>query len=130
MLFILSMICLFVLDGKINTEENSISVLSPTVITILDKLPDSEASQEHTYYEELSLFQYAGLCVTNRPQVLQESYERLIKVVSRQFEVFMQKEQNRLNKTSEISRIVQSIKFSSLCIRAGHWVYVLRKIII
>ena len=109
MLFILSLICLFVQDGKIATEENSISALPSTVVTILDS---------------------TGLCVTSRSQVLQESYERLVKIVSRQFEVFLQKEQNQLNKTSETLRIVQSIKFSSLRIRAGHWVYVLRKIII
>lgn len=72
----------------------------------------------------------AGLCVTTRPQILQESYERQVKVVSRQFEVFLQKGQNLLNKTSETLRIVQSIKFSSLRIRTGHWAYVLRKIVI
>lgn len=130
MLFILSLICLFALDGKIATEENSISALSPTVVTILDNLPDSGAGQEQVDYEKLSQFQCAGLCVTTRPQILQESYERLVKVVTRQLEVFLQKEQNLLNKTSETLRIVQSIKFSSLRIRAGHWVYVLRKIII
>ena len=130
MLFILSLICLFVQDGKIATEENSISALPSTVVTILDRLPDFGAEQEQIDYENISQFTCTGLCVTSRSQVLQESYERLVKIVSRQFEVFLQKEQNQLNKTSETLRIVQSIKFSSLRIRAGHWVYVLRKIII
>ncbi len=129
MLFILSLICLFVQDGKIATEENSISLPS-TVATILDRLPDFGVEQEQIDYEKISQFTCTGLCVTSRSQVLQESYERLVKIVSRQFEVFLQKEQNQLNKTSETLRIVQSIKFSSLRIRAGHWVYVLRKIII
>ena len=130
MLFILSLICLFVQDGKIATEENSISALPSTVVTILARLPDFGVEQEQIDYEKISQFTCTGLCVTSRSQVLQESYERLVKIVSRQFEVFLQKEQNQLNKTSETLRIVQSIKFSSLRIRAGHWVYVLRKIII
>ena len=129
-LFILSLICLFALDRRTATEENSISALSPTVVTILDKLPDSYAGQKQIDYEKLSRFKCTGLCVTPCSQVLQESYERLVKVVSRQFEVFLQKKQNLLNKTSEALRIVQSIKFSSLRIRAGHWVYVLWKIVI
>ena len=130
MLFILSLICLFALDGKIATEENSISALPSAVATLLDRLPDSGVKQEQIDYEKISQFKCTGLCATPRSQVLQESYERLVKIVSRQFEVFLQKEQNLLNKTSETLRIVQSIKFSSLRIRAGHWVYVLRKIII
>ena len=127
MLFILSLICLFALDGKIATEENSISVLPSAVATLLDRLPDSGVKQEQIDYEKISQFKCTGLCVTPRSQVLQESYERLVKIVSRQF---VQKGQNLLNKTSETLRIVQSIKFSSLRIRAGHWAYVLRKIII
>ncbi len=130
MLFILSLICLFASDGKIATDENSISALSPTAATILDELPDSGAGQKQIDYKKLSQFKCTGLCVTPRSPVLQESYERQVKVVSRQFEVFLQKGQNLLNKTSETLRIVQSIKFSSLRIRAGHWAYVLRKIII
>lgn len=129
MLFILSLICLFVQDGKIATEENSISALPSTVVTILDRLPDFGVEQNRSTMKKYQ-FTCTGLCVTSRSQVLQESYERLVKIVSRQFEVFLQKEQNQLNKTSETLRIVQSIKFSSLRIRAGHWVYVLRKIII
>ena len=46
MLFILSLISLFVQDGKIATEENSISALPSTVVTILDRLPDFGVEQE------------------------------------------------------------------------------------
>ena len=129
-LVILTLSCLFVQDGKNATEENSSSHLPSTVATILDRLPDFGVEQEQIDYEKISKFKCPGLSVTSRSPVLQESYERLVKIVSRQFEVFLQKEQNQLNKTSETLRIVQSIKFSSLRIRAGHWVYVLRKIII
>lgn len=52
MLFILSLICLFVQDGKIATEENSISALPSTVATILDRLPDFGVEQEQIDYEK------------------------------------------------------------------------------
>lgn len=130
MLFILSLICLFVQEGKIATEENSASPLPSAVVAILDRLPDSGTEQEQLDYGKISRFSCIGLCVAPRSQVLQENYKRLAKTVSRQFEVFLQKEQDLLNKTSETLRILQSLKFSSLRIRAGHWVYTLRKIII
>lgn len=41
-----------------------------------------------------------------------------------------QKRQNNLHKVSESTQIVKSLKCSSLRKRAGHWTYVLRKILI
>ena len=60
MLFILSLICLFVQDGKIATEENSISALPSTVVTILDRLPDFGVEQEQIDYEKISQFTCTG----------------------------------------------------------------------
>ena len=101
MLFILSLICLFVQEEKIVTEENSASPLPSAVVAILDRLPDSGTEQEQLDYGKISRFSCTGLCVAPRSQVLQENYKRLAKTVSRQFEVFLQKEQDLLNKTSE-----------------------------
>lgn len=63
MLFILSLICLFVQDGKIATEENSISTLPSTVATILDRLPDFGVEQEQIDYEKnIPVHMYRTLC--------------------------------------------------------------------
>lgn len=81
--------------------------------------------------DELTPYHNLAFCTPSRSiQFSSENSERLFKVTSRQFEQFLQKGQNQLNKTSEIVSAAYSLNYSSLRIRSGHWVYVLRKIII
>ena len=79
---------------------------------------------------ELNQSPNAAPCLSNRVQLSTEIGGRFLKTASRQLELSLQKEQDTLNKISEIVAVTHSLKCSSLRIRAGHWVYVLRKIII
>ena len=81
MLFILSLICLFALDGKIATEENSISALPSAVATLLDRLPDSGVKQEQIDYEKISQFKCTGLCVTGLAGKLRAAGENSVQAV-------------------------------------------------
>jgi hypothetical protein len=81
--------------------------------------------------DELSCYHNTAFCTPNRSiQTFSENSERLFKITTKQFELFLQKGQNQLNKISEILSVTYSLNYSSLRIRSGHWVYVLRKIII
>ena len=86
--------------------------------------------QHKIKYFELNQCPNAAPCLSNRVQHSTEIGERFLKTVSRQLEQSLQKGQDALNKISEIVSVTHTLKCSSLRIRAGHWVYVLRKIII
>lgn len=85
-----------------------------------DELRNYDLNQNHN----------TAFCLTTRSLVISTRCERPFKVITRLLELSLQKEQNILNKISETYLIAQSIKFSSLRMRSGHWIYVLRKIII
>lgn len=128
-LFILSLLLLFVIDQKIGNQEDNIS--SSSILEYIQEnrgLP--ETLQEHFEYETQNQSLCVSLFLTNRFQLTQECGERFVKVVSRQFETLVQKGQNVQIRTTETLLILHSLNISSLRIRSGHWIYVLRKIII
>ena len=126
-LLIVSFLFLLLLNMQIKTEDENI--LSPEKTTFVC------SKEKHPFQDELKNYDlsqsyHSVYCLTTRSQVLPTRCERPFKVTTRLLELFLQKEQNILNKVSETFLISQSVKFSSLRIRSGHWVYVLRKIII
>lgn len=128
-LFILSLLLLFILDQKIANQEDNVS--SSSILAYMQEnqgLPDT--LQEQFQYENGNQPLYAGFCLTSRFQLTQEYGERFVKLISRQFETLIQKGQNVQFRTTETLLITHSLNFSSLRIRSGHWVYVLRKIVI
>lgn len=126
LLSILSILLLFTVgQGIMATTEDSAD--RQTIVTEKD---NAHSFQEKVKHFELCKSPNAALCLTNRVQQTTEYSERLLKTTTRLLELSLQKEQNTLNKISEITSITHTLKCSSLRIRAGHWVYVLRKIII
>ena len=129
LLFILSIFLFFLLNGNGKTDGQQ-NLLSPqteyvTANTIIEQHPDLQ------HNKEINRFHDIAFATPNRSiQSTSENSERLFKVTSRQFQLFLQKGQNQLNKISEILSVTYSRHYSSLRIRSGHWVYVLRKIII
>lgn len=71
-----------------------------------------------------------GLVLSSRTLSVSERCEHSFKGTSRLLELLMQNEQKVLTKISEVLLTTNSLKYSSLRIRSGHWVYVLRKILI
>lgn len=127
-LSILSLLLLFIIgQGIMAATDKSVTDKRQTVVTSNEKA----LSLQHKIKDfELSQSPNAAPCLSNRVQLSTEIGERFLKTASRQFELSLQKEQDALNKISEIVLVTHSLKCSSLRIRAGHWVYVLRKIII
>ena len=126
-LLILSFMFLLLLNMQVKLEDKDI--LSPQEMTFIcnnvkhplqDELKNYDLNQGHN----------TTYCLTTRTLVISTRCERPLKVTTRLLELFLQKEQKILNKVSETFLITQSIKFSTLRMRSGHWVYVLRKIII
>ena len=128
LLSILSLFILFLTGQEIMTlnfcdplPENNVIVTSENEASSLQsKLENFELAQIPHYF----------LCTSNRTQQGIEANERLFKTTNRLFDVFIQKGQNTLNKVEETLSVTHILKFSSLRMRSGHWVYVLRKIII
>lgn len=104
-------------------------ILSPQQITFICNKGKSPLQDELKNYD-LNQGHNTVYCLTTRTLVISTRCERPIKVTTRLLELFLQKEQKILNKVSETFLITQSIKFSTLRMRSGHWIYVLRKIII
>lgn len=132
-LLILFMVCLFLPYETVTaTNEDTPVFLPADVATQGNTLePASTNEGEETGFDKLSQYHPADFCIaTTRTQLLQAGCERPVKIISKLFELLLQKEQNQQNKTSEILRSEYSIKLSSLRTHAGHWIYVLRKIII
>nr|DAF91053.1 MAG TPA: hypothetical protein [Siphoviridae sp. ct7aK2] len=124
---ILSFLFLLLLNMQVKIEDEDI--LSPKETTYIcnnikhplqDELRNYDLNQTHN----------TVFCLTTRSLVISTRCERPFKVTTRLLELSLQKEQNILNKISETYLITQSINFSSLRMRSGHWIYVLRKIII
>ncbi|WP_301202220.1 hypothetical protein [uncultured Parabacteroides sp.] len=107
-------------DKSVTDKRQTVVTSNEKALSLQHKIKDFELSQSPN----------AAPCLSNRVQLSTEIGERFLKTASRQFELSLQKEQDALNKISEIVLVTHSLKCSSLRIRAGHWVYVLRKIII
>lgn len=128
LLYIVSLFLLFIVGQEIMAATNE-SVTNNQQTNVTEK--EKALSLQHKIKDfELSQSPNVALCLTNRIHQSSESSERFLKTGSRQLELLLQKEQDILNKISEIVLATHSLKCSSLRIRAGHWVYVLRKIII
>ena len=128
LLSILSLLLLFVIGQEIMAATGeSVTDKNQTTATANEKA----LSLQHKIKDfELNRSPNAAPCLSNRVQLSTEIGERFLKTAARQFELSLQKEQDALNKISEIVSVTHTLKCSSLRIRAGHWVYVLRKIII
>lgn len=106
-LLIVSFLFLLLLNMQIKTEdENILSPAKTTFVCSKEKHPFQDELKNY----DLSQSYHSVYCLTTRSQVLPTRCERPFKVTTR--------------------LISQSVKFSTLRIRSGHWVYVLRKIII
>ena len=126
-LLILSFLFLLLLNMQIKIEDKDI--LSPQEMTFICNNVKHSLQDELKNYD-LNQGHNTTYCLTTRTLVISTRCERPFKVTTRLLELFLQKEQKILNKVSETFLITQSIKFSTLRMRSGHWVYVLRKIII
>lgn len=128
LLSILSLFILLLAGQEIITISARASL--PKNKVIITNENQVQSSQNKLDNLELGQIADSCLCTTNRIQQNTKTNERLFKTTSRLFESFIQKEQNNLNKIEEIVSVSHTLKCSSLRIRSGHWVYVLRKIII
>ena len=128
LLSILSLLLLFFIGQQIMAATGE-SVTDKKQTTVTSN-PKAFSLQHKVKVFELNQSPNAAPCLSNRVQLSTEIGGRFLKTASRQFELSLQKEQDTLNKISEIVAVTHSLKCSSLRIRAGHWVYVLRKIII
>lgn len=127
-LYILPLLFLLLFNGQKETTQESI--ISSAREVILTEAGKADLLNVQLNTDEAFQLQSVGLCFTSRVQISPERGERTSEIASRQLESLLQKEQSILNKISETLLITHSLKFSSLRIRSGHWVYVLRKIII
>lgn len=130
LLFIVTLLCILLLNQNMSIDkEQTFSTLQKE--SVMDEGGIANLAQDVIQEDEFIPFHNVACCTTSRSsQFSSENSERLFKVTSRLFEHFLQKGQNQLNKTSEILSVTYSLNYSSLRIRSGHWVYVLRKIII
>ena len=128
LLSILSLLFLFIIGEEIMAATSeSVTDKKQTAVTSNEKA----LSLQHKIKDfELNQSPNVAPCLSNRIQLSTEIGERFLKTASRQLELSFQKGQDALNKISEIVSVTHTLKCSSLRIRAGHWVYVLRKIII
>ena len=126
-LLILSFLFLLLLNMQVKIEDEDI--LSPKETTYICNNKKHPLQDELRNYD-LNQTQTTAFCLTTCSLVISTRCERPFKVTTRLLELSLQKEQNILNKISETYLITQSVKFSSLRMRSGHWIYVLRKIII
>ena len=128
LLSILSLLLLFIMGQEIMAATGkSVTEQEQTAITA-----DAEVLPHQQQMRDLQQSRYpnAAPFSSNRVQLPTEMNERLPRTLSRQFELSMLKEHNILYKISETVSVTHSLKCSALRTRAGHWVYVLRKIII
>ena len=125
-LLILSFLFLLLLNMQVKIGNEDF--LSSIQITFICNNEEGLLQDELSNYD-LNQTNNIASCLTTRSLVISTRCERPF-VTIRLLELFLQKEQNILYKISETYLITQSIKFSSLRMRSGHWIYVLRKIII
>ncbi|WP_459190325.1 hypothetical protein ACGE0T_10050 [Parabacteroides sp. APC149_11_2_Y6] len=127
-LSILFLLVLFCVGEKVtsNMDRHDISN-NQEVLAIANQFP---GKQKDIKTFELNKSSNSSLFISARTVQSMEIGGRMFKTTTRQFEIFLLKEQNILHKISETLSITYTLKCSSLRIRAGHWVYVLRKIII
>lgn len=128
LLSILSLLILFITGQEIMTLRES-NPLPENKVVVMDN-SKALSFQDRLHKFELSQSPHFCLFSSNRTQQGTESSERLFKTTTRLLEIFFLKEQNNLNKIEQTLSVTHILKFSSLRIRSGHWVYVLRKIII
>lgn len=129
LLFILPLFFLFLLNQ--NTKSDTGKIIFPIQKDVVFENIANKGTQNTLQNEELNQFRNFVFCTPGRNiQPSYENSERLFKITSRQFELFLKIGQNRLIRVSEILSVTYLLHCSSLRIRSGHWVYVLRKIII
>ena len=130
LLFILPLLCLLLLNQHTGKDkEQALLPLQKEIVVEEDGI--ANAAHQVIQGDEFTPYHNTAFCTPSRSiQFSSENSERLFKISTRQFEQFLQKGQNQLNKISAILSVTYSLNYSSLRIRSGHWVYVLRKIII
>ena len=130
--YIFALLSLFLFTSEVSkTREDILSHFSDTE-AILTEGSDSQNNYKESESHNLDYLQpqAVGLIVSTRLPIMTQAYERLSKLESKIFVCFHQKEHTQVIKTTERVSASQAIKVSYLRLKAGYWIYVLRKIII